>query len=182
MTSPTSGQSGKLDLVSRFSLLISYLIMALIPVIVLIVGYEVVMRYVFGKSTSWVHDLSVWLGAVIYVASGIYAMQQRAHISITFLHDAVPSRMRRVRLALSAVGLLTVLIFAAGLVWGAGPDAWRSLLSLERAGTSWNPPIPGTIKPLILFVVFLIAMQAIVNFIHELRADAPPRETTVEVD
>lgn len=63
-----------------------------------------------------------------------------------------------------------LLAFSIGFVAGAGPNAWGALLAWERAGTSWNPPIPGTVKALIILVVFLIAVQAVVNFVADYRA------------
>lgn len=159
----------RLDLVSRFSLLISYITMAFVPVIVVAIGYEVLMRYGFSRSSTWVHDLSIWLGAAIYLVSGIYAMQQRQHIAITIVYDSVPEHVRRI---FKLICLATILVFSVAFIWGAGPDAWRSLNAWERAGTSWNPPIPGTIKPLIVVVVFLIAVQAVANFVVDRRGRA----------
>lgn len=156
--------------VDRISLIISRVTMLCIPVIVVAVGYEVVMRYLFAKSTSWVNDLTVWLGAICYVVSGIYAMQRRAHIRITLLYDAVP---RKLRLAFDVVALLVVLIFSFSLIVGAGPNAWGALMAWERIGTTWNPPIPATVKPLILVVIFLVAVQAVANFVADWKGSKP---------
>lgn len=165
---------------SRFSLVVSHITMWSIPVIVVAVGYEVVMRYGFSKSSTWVHDLSIWLGAAIYVISGLYAMQQRAHISISLIYDVVS---RRVGLVLQAIALTVVIIFSFGFIAGAGPNAWGALMRMERIGTTWNPPVPGTVKPLIIVIVFLIAVQAVVNFIEDYRDPRPHRPATPpEVD
>jgi len=165
MAAPSETED-RLTLVSRLSLLISRVTMVSIPVIVVAVAYEVVMRYGFSKSTSWVNDLTVWLGAICYLVSGIYAMQKRAHISITLLYDAVPLKIRHV---FDVITLIVVLTFSFSLIFGAGPNAWDALVHWERIGTTWNPPIPGTVKPLILVVIFLIAIQAVTNFIRDFR-------------
>lgn len=179
MVDQTSGAPARLDPISRFSLAISYVTMAAIPIIVVAVGYEIVMRYAFSKSTSWVTDLSIWLGAAIYVVSGIYAMQQRAHIAITLLYDHVS---RPTRLVFGAIGLGVILVFSLAFIVGAGPNAWGALMAWERVGTTWNPPIPGTVKPLIVIVVFLVAVQAITNFVADLRGTAQPKPAHPEVD
>lgn len=175
-----SANGDRVSWVDRFSLLVSRATMICIPVIVIAVGYEIVMRYAFSQSTAWVNDLTVWLGAICYIVSGLYAIQRRAHIQITLLYDAVP---RKVRLIFDALTLLVVVIFTFGLVAGAGPNAWGALMAWERIGTTWNPPIPATVKPLILVVVLLVAVQAVANFVTDWkrgRRQTPP--TPPEVD
>lgn len=166
MTDKDHKTHDNLDPISRVSLAISYVAMLCLPVIVVAVGYEVVMRYGFSKATSWVTDLSVWLGAIIYVIAGLYAMQQRAHIAITLIHDWAPPM---VRLVLEVIALVVVLVFSIAFIAGAGPNAWDALMAWERVGTTWNPPIPATVKPLIVAIVFLIALQAVANFVVDYR-------------
>ena len=38
---------------------------------------------------------------------------------------------------------------------------------METFGTAWDPPIPGTIKPAILFIIVLVAIQAVSNLIAD---------------
>ncbi len=180
MNATDSETGDRLNLIDRVSLLISRVVMLLILVIIAAMAYEVVMRYAFSRATVWVTDLAVWLGAIGYLIAGLYAMQKRSHIAITLIYDAVP---RKVRLALDALTLVVVLTFAFGLIVGAGPDAWRALTSWERMGTAWNPPIPATVKPLIILTVFLVAVQAVANFVADWRRGGRPRPSApAEVD
>lgn len=171
----TRGSNAKLNFVDRLSLGISWVAMFFVPVIVVTIGYEIVMRYMFLSSSTWAKDLTVWVAVVGYLLAGLYVMQKRAHISITILYDAVP---RPVQVVFDVIKLLVVLAFAAALIMGAGPEAWRSFVNWERIGTSWNPPIPATVKPLILIVTFLIAVQAIANFITDLKREPTKRSNT----
>ena len=41
------------------------------------------------------------------------------------------------------------------------------LLRMETFGTAWDPPIPATIKPAILIIIVLVALQAISNLIAD---------------
>ena len=169
-----------LDIVSRLSLAISHVTMFCIPVIVVAVIYEIIMRYAFSKATAWVTDLSIWLGAITYLIAGLYAMQQRAHIAIPLVYDMVPPK---VRLAFDVIALVVLLTFAIAFIVGAGPNAWGALRAWERVGTSWNPPVPGTVKPLIIVVIFMIAVQAVVNFVADYRGGRRQKpEALPEVD
>ncbi|MGH1417945.1 MAG: TRAP transporter small permease subunit [Hyphomicrobiaceae bacterium] len=175
MTNGNDRSSTDMNFVDRVSLGISWIAMFFVPVIVATIGYEIVMRYIFLRSSTWAKDLTVWVAVVGYLFAGLYVMQKRAHISITLLYDAVP---RKVQIVFDVIKLLVILAFAGGLIIGAGPEAWRSFVSWERIGTSWNPPIPATVKPLILIVTFLIAVQAISNFITDLKRVQPKSSHT----
>ena len=157
--------SEPLNLIDRVSLGISRVTMYLVVIIVAAIAYEVVLRYFFRAPTLWANELSLWLGGLSYLFAGLYAMQQRNHIRITALYDIVPPR---VKIAFDAIGVLCIVAFALAVCIGGFPSAWRSLSTWEKFGTAWNPPIPATVKPAILVVTALIAIQAINNFIKEL--------------
>ena len=62
----------------RVTLTISRITMWLPAVIVAIMFYEVVMRYIFAAPTLWVNEMSLWLAGMVYLFAGLYAMQQRS--------------------------------------------------------------------------------------------------------
>jgi TRAP-type C4-dicarboxylate transport system permease small subunit len=157
---------GPLPVIDRLSLAISRVTMFLVAVIVAVIGYEVVMRYFLGRPTTWVNDLSLWLGGLGYLFAGLYAMQQRAHIRVTALYDIVPRNLQRV---FDVLATLVVLAFAMGVAIGGFRSAWNALITWERYGTVWNPPIPATVKPAIIIVSLLVAIQAISNLIVDAR-------------
>ena len=43
----------------------------------------------------------------------------------------------------------------------------RRMLRMETFGTAWDPPIPGTVKPAILIIIVLVAIQALSNLIAD---------------
>ena len=150
--------------------------------IVIIMIYEVFMRYVLEKPTTWVTEMSLWVGGWIYLTAGIYAMQQRAHIRITVLYDVVPRWLKRF-FDLIAVVLIVAWTFAT--VWGGFNEAWDALINWERFGTAWDPPIPATTQPLILVTMVIIAIQAVSNFItdrHDFDRSLISEEMQAEID
>ena len=76
--------------IDSLSIAISRVAMFIIAFIVLIMFYEVVMRYVFQKPTLWVNEMSLWTAGMVYLLAGVYVMQQRGHIRIFILYDMVP--------------------------------------------------------------------------------------------
>jgi TRAP-type C4-dicarboxylate transport system permease small subunit len=158
----------------RIAIAISRVAMLLVAVIVAIIFYEVVMRYVFLKPTLWVNEMSLWLGGMIYLLAGLYVMQQRGHIRIFILYDICPRWLQR---AFDVLSTLLICIFAAAVVYGGSLEAWQKVMRWETFGTAWDPPIPATMKPLILITVTLVAMQAVSNLIadwhHEKEVHTP---------
>jgi TRAP-type C4-dicarboxylate transport system permease small subunit len=153
--------TGPMDKLSRF---ISRIGMFITVAIVAIMCFEIVMRYFLLRPTLWVNEMSLWLGGMIYLLAGLYVMQQRAHIRIFILYDMVPRNVQRV---LDSISTLLICVFAAAVVWGGFNEAYQKVMRWETFGTAWDPPIPATMKPLILIVVVLMAMQAVSNLIYD---------------
>lgn len=150
--------------IDRLSIVISRIAMFLTAVIVAVMFYEVVMRYLFEAPTLWVNEMSLWLAGMVYLIAGLYVMQQRGHIRIFILYDLLPRGWQR---ACDTVSTLLIVIFAAAIVYGGFNEAWQKLMRWETFGTAWDPPIPATMKPLLLVTVSLVALQAVANLISD---------------
>ncbi|WGW05719.1 TRAP transporter small permease subunit [Tropicibacter oceani] len=160
------------------SLVTSRMAMIATALIVLVMFYEVVSRYVFSRPTLWANELSLWIAAFLFLFAGQYAMQQRSHIRIYVIYDMMPRWMQKTSDCIS-VGLICVFTFA--LVWGGYNDALRRMLRMETFGTAWDPPIPGTIKPAILFIIVLVTIQAVSNLIADWNK-APEHHSADDID
>jgi TRAP-type mannitol/chloroaromatic compound transport system permease small subunit len=108
-----------------------------------IIAYEVVMRYGFNAPTVWAHDTTTALSAVGFLISGIYTLQRRAHIRITFVYERLSAGARR---WLDMINGAIVLLFLGLLGYQSSLDAWKSILIMETAGTASRLPIPPIVK------------------------------------
>jgi len=147
--------------------------------IVSIIFYEVVMRYVFSRPTLWVNEMSLWIAGGIYLTAGLYAMQQRSHIRIFILYDLAPKWLRR---GCDVLSVICVCIFAFAVVWGGFGEAKAKLLRWETFGTAFDPPIPATIKPLILLTMVLLAIQAVSNLYWDWDRDPESHDPSDDLD
>ena len=164
--------------IDYISLGISRVAMLLVAVIVAIMFLEVVLRYVFERPTLWVNEMSLWLAGMVYLLAGLYVMQQRGHIRIFILYDMVPRWLQRV---FDTVSTLLICLFAFAIVWGGYGEAKAKLLRWETFGTAWDPPIPATMKPLVLITVVLIAAQAVANLIADWGREKEVHDLTKEI-
>ena len=146
----------------KITLFLSHTIKFLIPVIVLVMLYEVFVRYILFEPTMWANELSLWLAGIVYLIGGIYAMRLRCHIRIVMLYDIVSRKTQRI---FDLISVIILVLYAIAVVVGGLPDATMSLMTWERFGTFWDPPIPAVMKPLILISIVLIALQGINNLI-----------------
>lgn len=154
-------RTGPFDIIS---LVVSRLAMISVALVVVVMFYEVVARYVFEKPTLWANELSLWIAGFVFLFAGLYAMQQRSHIRIYIIYDLMPRWMQKLS---DCISVLLIWVFVTCLIWGGYNEAKAKLLRMETFGTAWDPPIPATIKPAILFIIFLVAIQALSNLIAD---------------
>ena len=163
----------------RFTLAISRVAMWAPAFVVAIIFYEVFVRYVLGAPTLWVNEMSLWVGGVIYLTAGLYALQQRSHIRIFIIYDMVPRRLRQ---TFDVLSVACVAVFAFAVVWGGYGEAKAKLMRWETFGTAWDPPIPATIKPLILITLVLLAVQSVSNLIHDWNREPVSHDPADDLD
>ncbi|POF29757.1 TRAP transporter small permease subunit [Roseibium marinum] len=146
------------------SLICARLSMIATACIVLVMFFEVVSRYVFEKPTLWANELSLWIAGFVFLLAGLYAMQQRSHIRIYIIYDLFPRWLQKLS---DVFSVLLIWVFTFLLIWGGYNEAVAKFFRWETFGTAWDPPIPATIKPAILIVVLMVAIQALSNLIAD---------------
>ncbi|SDY89409.1 TRAP-type mannitol/chloroaromatic compound transport system, small permease component [Jannaschia faecimaris] len=151
-------------LFDRVSCFLGRVVMTIIALMVCVMLYEVLLRYAFEKPTLWANEVTLWLAGFTFLLSGLYAMQQRSHIRIYLLYDLMPRGIQRTCDVISTALIVT---FAFFLVYGGYGEAVAKFLRWELYGTAFNPPLPATIKPMILLVIVLVAVQAVANLFRD---------------
>lgn len=130
------------------------------PAIALMMGYEVVARYVFGRPTIWAHEIAGLIGGIAFIFGGAYCMAERSHMRVTLLIERMGPGPRRWA---EALALLCGTIFLVGLSTAMGSIVERNALrftpdgawSPERSGTTWNTPAPAFLKTALLLGALL---------------------------
>jgi TRAP-type mannitol/chloroaromatic compound transport system permease small subunit len=167
---------GPLD---RLSVFIGRVTMLLIVLLTSVMLYEVFVRYVMNAGTLWANELSLWLAGFVFLCAGLYAMQQRSHIRIFLIYDMFPRWLQHVCDVISTV---LIVMFAFFLVYGGYGEAFAKFGRWETFGTAFDPPIPATIKPTVLFIVSLVAIQAVVNLISDWNTEPVTHSAADDID
>ncbi len=153
----------------KFALFIGRATMIMLIGMTGVMLYEVFMRYVVEAPTKWANELTLWIAGFLFLCSGLYGMQQRSHIRITLLYDAVPRNVRRV---FDIVTTILICLFAFSLVFGSYKQVFvNKFYRWEMFGTAFDPPIPATIQPMVLIMMVLISIQAVLNLIADWNLD-----------
>ena len=166
--------------IDRISLFVGRVTMILIISMTIVMLYEVFLRYALEKPTLWANELTLWLAGFVFLFSGLYAMQQRCHIRIFILYDAVPRWVQR---TFDVISVTLLVFFAFFLVYGSFYQVFViKFHKWEMFGTAFDPPIPATVQPMILITITLIVIQAIINLISDWNLDISEHSAADEID
>lgn len=166
--------------IDRFAIFIGRATMIMIISMTLIMLYEVFLRYVVEKPTLWANELTLWIAGFVFLCSGLYAMQQRCHIRIFLLYDAVPRWLQH---TFDVISTALLVIFAFFLVYGSFRQVFVvKFYKWEMFGTAFDPPIPATMQPMILIVVTLITIQAVINLISDWNLEPKVHTAADDID
>jgi len=166
--------------VDRFALFVGRITMILILSMTIIMLYEVFLRYVFEAPTLWANELTLWMAGFVFLLSGLYAMQQRCHIRIFLLYDLAPRWMQHL---FDILSVAFIWFFTVCLIFGSYKQIFvKKFYHWEMFGTAFDPPIPATVQPMILIMVFLIAVQATINVISDWDKDPSSANARIDID
>lgn len=106
--------------------------------VVLVVGYQVIARYVFRAPPEWGYDMIVYPMGTLYVLAGGYAFRSGAFVLLdTFVGRLAPRRRALLDLLIAPLSAL----FCVVLIWGAWDWAERSWRMAETTGSSARIPV-----------------------------------------
>lgn len=113
-------------------------ISVLMPMIALVIAFEVFARYFLNKPTIWAYDLSLFFSGYLAALGGAYAQQQRAHINVDILYLSVSANVKRIFNLFTgclAIFFMCVVILASYQKFG------EALQFNYRRMSEWAPPM-----------------------------------------
>ena len=133
---------------------------------VVIMGYEVVMRYGFNAPRIWVQDMVVMLVGACFAIGGIVVLFEGTHIRITAIYDSMAEPVKRV-LDLLAASIATIYLALIG--YGAWVNAHLSIKLNETTGTSWDSPLPMVLKTVLLVSAAVMCVIAVTQIYRSMK-------------
>lgn len=154
--------------VDKLSAYLSKASSLLVILLVLIITYEVVRRYLLQSPTIWTYDTSYMLTSLFVILTMAHLLQRGEHVRVDVLSHYLPPR-----LAAGLEALLYLLLFFPFLyiLLSVMPEhvahSWR--MGERSAAGTWLPPI-YPFKTWIMVGMFLLALQALIQFLRALGA------------
>jgi TRAP-type mannitol/chloroaromatic compound transport system permease small subunit len=134
-------------------------------VILLIMVYEIVARYVFNSPTSWAWKINKQLFSATMIMGGGYVLLIKGHVKLDLIYERVGAAKKRLFDILTFPFFL--LIFGI-VIWQGWRMAYSSVAIGEHDIGLFQPPL--YFNKLAFFIgVILIFLQGIASFIRKLR-------------
>ncbi|WP_158211732.1 TRAP transporter small permease subunit [Alkalihalobacterium alkalinitrilicum] len=130
-----------------------------IGVLILILTYEVISRFLFNRNVPWAMDVSYMLGGSAIIIGAAWALKNRQHVRVDTFYDRFPPKMKAI---IDIVFVL--LLFFPLIIFGLMNSFDAALLSWQRnehiMTGNWQPPI-YPLKSAIPIAFFLLLIQGI---------------------
>jgi len=146
-----------IDALSKFCGTLSALTVVALVVLML---YDVVLRYAFNAPTTWGNDLNTFLMGGAFVMSIAYALSTDSHVRVDLLYT---EHNRHYLNYVDLIGLtLIILPVVAWLTWGLWGYLLEGIRTGERTGSGgWNPVVwPFRVVLVLGFAMFTIQIFA----------------------
>ena len=134
---------------------------AVIPLLAVLIAYEVISRYAFDTPTKWAFEISYMLMGTILMLAIAFCLQLRRHIRVDFLYDHVSAKKRAM---IDFVGfvffLMPMLIWCSWGLWVYFLEAYK--VNEVSGESAWNPII-WPVKFTFTFGFYLLAIQTVVE-------------------
>jgi len=133
---------------------VSYLILVLIFIMV----FEVLARYLFNAPTNWAYDLSYMVGGTGMLLGAGYSMLHNVHVRVDIIYEKLAFRRRRI------IDTIGTIVLALPIVTILTQDAWKEAVRVFVQGTRsdygiWMPVLwPYRTAMAVAFVLFLLAV------------------------
>ncbi len=133
-----------------------------------VVTEGVIVRKVFGISTIWQIEASVYLLIFTVFSGAAFVQKNEHHLNVDLVVIHLSPKTREVTLIV--VSIISCII-AAVLAWYAWPMWWETVVNNEHSESLWGPPlwIPYCFLPLGMTLLFLQYILYIRNKITALR-------------
>ena len=133
-----------LAIVDLLSSRIGSAIFVFMPVMVVVLVFEVVARYLFNAPTIWIYDTALIIYAWIGFVGGALVQHKRGHIRVDILTSWLSPRGQA---TLELITLPLAFYFLALVSWQCSMAAFEAIASGVRRSTDWAPPLVLFILP-----------------------------------
>lgn len=139
---------------------------------VVIITFEVVMRYVFNRPTNWGHESMTLIFGMQYILCGAYAHWAKAHVRVDVVYQALSARNKA---RMDALTSLLFFLYIGVMTYTGWFFYWQSQVIWEVSFTDWAPPL-YPVKFTVFLGSLMLLLQGFANFVRDLHFAVTGRE------
>lgn len=160
MPGPIRAYVRYVDAINR---VLGFLVMYMVLVMMGVLLFGSISRYVFRASFLWVIEMSQFLMAAYYLLGGGYTLQIGAHVRM----DAFYERWRpRTQAFVDSITAFCLVFYLAFMVRGGISSSTYALEYGQKNYSAWAPPM-APIKIIMTVGIALMLLQAIAIFFRD---------------
>lgn len=124
----------------------------------LIMAFEVIMRYLFGKPTSWSMEYTSYLTVMVCFFGVAYVLRLKQHVIVDTVYSTFSKKTQHI---ISVFSYLAAFAFISVVTWEGWNASWTAYVVGSRSSSELRVPlfIPKAIIPI---GALLLAIQIIV--------------------
>jgi TRAP-type mannitol/chloroaromatic compound transport system permease small subunit len=148
-----------LKIIDSVSIVQGYVMAIALLVLIFLVVFEVIMRYVFNAPTIWGTELQLFIYAGILLLTTAFTLQRGMHARVDLMVNFLSPRTREVVAFLTYLLFFlpfTLIIFIKGIGFAAA--SWKILETSVWSG--WQPPL-YPIKTIIPIAFLMLLCQGL---------------------
>jgi TRAP-type C4-dicarboxylate transport system permease small subunit len=152
------------DKIKKFNSLCASLAGMILLFVSFSIFVDVFLRYVFRRPSIWITEVSTYLFLYMIFLATSYALQEGAHIKVTFLLFSFSDRIKRFFDLMTSIFAMT---FCGVLLWQTAVMTWSAFKEKWTSPTMLNAPMAYIYMVMVIgsfFLLLTFILQTIVQF------------------
>lgn len=153
-------------LITKISEYLAKFSMYLIFALVVVVCFDVLMRYFLGRPTSWSFDAALHFYSIAFLISGAWVLSMKGHVKVDVIYVRFSDRTKAI------INVIFYVFFLFPVCYFLVKDGFEySYLSMKVGEVSRSSPIHEPIWPLKFFIpisFLMLALQGLVELWKDL--------------
>jgi TRAP-type mannitol/chloroaromatic compound transport system permease small subunit len=165
------------DIVDKINSKLGYVLSFSIVVMLVIMLYEVISRYIFNHPTTWAWRVNSMIFSATLILGGGYVLLLKGHVKLDLIYERVSSAKKRL---FDIITFPIFLIFIVLAMWQGWKMAASSIALREHPLGFFQPPLYYN-KIIFVIGVVLLFLEGLAIFIRKVRNAEVAEEQKEEI-
>ena len=150
--------------INQFNDKLGAIVCVLILPMMVVLCWEVLMRYGFNAPTIWAHETSQYLFGAHFILGGAFALRWGSHVNVEILYSHFSLRKRA---SLDLFTWILFYLFCGFMLYRGWEASWLSITRLEHTYSFWGPPL-WPLRLTIPLAAALILLQGLIKTVNDI--------------